>query len=142
MAITGGCICGAVRYRIEGEPVVTRICWCRACQFSGGGSATVNAIFKTDDVRIEGALADFVSEADSGNRMHRRFCPACGTPVTIQSDGRPHYLGVRAGTMDEPSAVKPDMICWTSEAPRWARFDESIPRYERQPPAPGAAPAR
>ena len=140
MAITGGCLCGAVRYRIEAEPVVTRICWCRACQFTGGGSATVNAIFKTEDVRIEGALADFASQADSGNTMHRRFCPSCGTPVTIQSDARPQYLGVRAGTMDDPDSVWPNITIWTSAAPRWASFDARNARYECQPPPPAAAP--
>ena len=139
MAIVGGCACGAVRYAIEAEPVVTRVCWCRACQFTGGGNTPVNAVFKTEDVKITGALADFASQADSGNQVHRRFCPTCGTPVTVQSDARPQYLGVRAGTMDDPNAVKPDMTIWVSQAPRLARIDDTIPRYERQPPPPGAA---
>jgi hypothetical protein len=138
MAITGGCVCGRVRYRIDAKPAVTRICWCRACQFTGGGSATVNAIFKTQDVEIDGELVDYVSVAASGNTMHRRFCPSCGTPVTIQSDARPNYLGVRVGTMDDPSAVKPDMTIWTSEAPAWAIFDDTIPSYDQGPPPPGA----
>ncbi|MBM3543579.1 MAG: GFA family protein [Alphaproteobacteria bacterium] len=137
MTITGGCACGKVRYTIEGEPVVTRVCWCRACQFTGGGNTPVNAVFKTEDVKIEGALADFVSEADSGNQVHRRFCPTCGTPVTVQSEARPQYLGVRAGTMDDPSAVKPDMTIWISAAPPWAIFDDTIPCYEHGLPPPG-----
>ena len=82
--------------------------------------------------------SDFVSRADSGNTMHRRFCPSCGTPVTIQSDARANYLGVRAGTMDDPSAVKPDMTIWTSAAPSWAVFDDTIPSYDQGPPPPRA----
>ena len=80
MAITGGCACGAVRYAIEAEPVVTRVCWCRACQFTGGGNTPVNAVFKTEDVQIEGALADFTSQADSGNRVHRRSARNAARP--------------------------------------------------------------
>jgi hypothetical protein len=89
-------------------------------------------------VKIDGALTDFPGLADSGNTMHRRFCPACGTPVTIQSDARPQFLGVRAGTMDDSGAVKPEMTIWVSEAPPWAIIDDIIPRYDAQPPPPGA----
>ena len=69
--------------------------------------------------------------------MHRRFCPKCGTPFTVQSDARLQYLGVRAGSMDDPSSVKPDMTIWVSEAPRFAGIDDTIPRYDAQPPPPG-----
>ncbi len=59
MTITGGCACSAVRYAIEAEPVVTRVCWCRACQFTGGGNTPVNATFKTEDVQHRGRARRF-----------------------------------------------------------------------------------
>jgi hypothetical protein len=102
MAISGGCLCGAVRYRIEAEPIAARTCWCRVCQFIGAGSATVNVAFPSEAFNIEGTLSDFASKADSGNVMHRRFCPKCGTHVFAQSEARPHLMSVRAGTLDEP----------------------------------------
>ncbi len=136
MAITGGCLCGAVRYRIEAEPIAARTCWCRACQFTGAGSATVNVAFPSDAVSFEGRLTDYASKADSGNIMHRRFCPACGTHVFIQSEARPHLLSVRAGTLDDPEIGKPSMTIWTSMAPSWAAIDPNIPQAERQPPPP------
>ena len=73
--ITGGCLCGAVRFTIAGEPMVTRVCWCRLCQSIGAGSGTVNVGFKSADVTIEGPTTDYVSTADSGTILHRRFCP-------------------------------------------------------------------
>ena len=57
MTITGGCLCGAVHYRIDALPVAKRICCCRDCQFIGGGHGTVNLTFRSEAVHIEGQLA-------------------------------------------------------------------------------------
>jgi hypothetical protein len=136
MTITGGCLCGAVRYAIKAEPVAVRVCWCRDCQKVGAGSGTVNVFFPSEALRLDGALADYVNRADSGNVMHRRFCPACGTPVTTQSEARMHLVGVRAGTLDDPGAIRPELTIWTASAPEWAPIDPALPRTEGQPPPP------
>ena len=83
--ITGGCLCGAVRFRSTAAPIATRYCWCRDCQGFAAGGATVNVIFSSNAVTIEGPTTDYASTADSGNRMHRRFCPSCGTPLFIEA---------------------------------------------------------
>jgi len=134
MEIAGGCLCGSVRYRITAAPIVTRTCWCRLCQYIGAGSATVNACFPAAALTVEGEVRDFRSTADSGNVMHRRFCPNCGTHVFSEAEARPHLIFVRAGTLDDPDLAKPAMTIWTSAAPAWACFDERIPKVERQPP--------
>lgn len=133
-AITGGCLCGAVRYHIAAEPITTRVCWCRLCQKIGAGSATVNVVFPKQDAVIEGELADYESLADSGNMMHRRFCPKCGTHLFSETEARPHLLVVRAGSLDNPELAKPEMTIWTALAPSWAVIDESLPKWEEQPP--------
>ena len=74
--IEGGCLCGAVRYAVSAEPILTRACGCRVCQYFASGNATINVVFPKDAVTTTGELKDYVSTADSGNRMHRRFCPA------------------------------------------------------------------
>lgn len=134
MVIAGGCLCKAVRYRIAAQPITTRTCWCRVCQYIGAGSATVNACFPADAVTIEGELRDFRSIADSGNVMHRRFCSSCGTHIFSAAESRPHLLFVRAGTLDDPEIARPAATIWTSQAPSWACIDEAIPKIERQPP--------
>jgi hypothetical protein len=113
--------------------VAVRVCWCRDCQYVGAGSGTVNLAFPAEGVAIEGALANHTSTADSGNVMHRSFCPSCGTPVTTQSEARLHLLSIRAGTLDDPDLFKPEITIWTSSAPSWARFDESLPQEPKQP---------
>jgi hypothetical protein len=136
MTITGGCLCGAVRYTIEAEPKFIRHCWCRDCQYIGAGAGTVNVFFPTEAVKVEGALAEHASPAASGNLMHRRYCPSCGTPVFTQTEARLHFLGVRAGTLDDPEIAKPQMAIWTSSAPSWAAFEPDIPHEPKQAPPP------
>ncbi len=134
--IRGGCLCGAVRYVASAEPVVARLCWCRLCQYYGTGNATLNLAFAREAVQLSGELADYASIADSGNHMHRRFCPRCGTQVTSEAEERPHLIVLRAGTLDDPSTVTPQMQIWTSQAPHWAQFDPALPQYPGQAPPP------
>jgi hypothetical protein len=100
----------------------------------GAGSGTVNVCFPSDKVRVEGELRDYESVADSGNTMHRRFCPRCGTQVFSQAESRPHLIFVRAGTLDDPEIARPAATIWTSVAPSWACFDDALPRVAGQPP--------
>jgi len=134
MTIAGGCRCGAVRYTVGAEPITTRVCWCRDCQYFAGGGATVNVVYPADAVSISGPLVDFDSPADSGNAMRRQFCGRCGTPVTSASSARPHLLIVRAGTLDDPRQASPVLTIWTDSAPPWACIDPSLPTTPRQPP--------
>jgi hypothetical protein len=132
MATTGECLCGSVKYSITSEPMMTRTCWCKLCQKIGAGSATVNAMFAKDTVTIDGELGDYQCEADSGNKMHRRFCIKCGTPMFTEGEARPNVIGVRVGTLNDPEIGAPQATIWTSEAPSWACFSESIPKGEKQ----------
>ncbi len=137
MAITGGCLCGAVRFEITAEgPMAVRQCWCRVCQFIGAGSGTVNALFPKDAVAVTGATTDYVSVADSGSIMHRRFCAKCGTPLFSEAEQRPNHIIVRVGTLDDPNLATPAAIIWTKSAPHWACFDPTLPQAEGQAPPP------
>ena len=137
MTVTGGCLCRAVRYQIDAAPLTSRACWCRLCQYIGAGSGTVNVCFPSAATLIQGALSDYVSTADSGNVMHRRFCPTCGVHVFSEAEARPHLIFVRAGTLDDPEIGKPLASIWTSQAPGWACVDTLLPQFEQQPPPAG-----
>jgi hypothetical protein len=134
MEITGGCLCKAVRYKVTAAPIATRMCWCRVCQYLAAGNATVNTCFPTNAITIDGELTDYRSTADSGNVMHRRFCPTCGTAMFSEAESRPHLIFVRSGTLDDPEVAKPAATIWVSSAPSWACINEDLPRVERQPP--------
>ena len=134
MEVTGGCLCRAVRYRIAAAPLATRVCWCRVCQYLAAGSGTVNSCFPSNAITVEGQLANYSLVADSGNVMHRRFCPKCGTQLFSEAEARPHLIFVRSGTLDDREIAKPSATIWVSSAPSWAPIDASIPQIEAQPP--------
>jgi hypothetical protein len=116
--------------------MATRYCWCRDCQRFGAGNATVNVIFPSEAVVIEGETAVYENQADSGNLMRRRFCPKCGSPLFSQSEARPHWIIVRAGALDDPGRAEPSGSIWVTSAPRWACIDPDLPQVDKQPPPP------
>ena len=138
-SISGGCLCGAVRYTANENPMVTRACWCKLCQTLASGNATINLAFPVGSVSITGKMHDYASVAESGNRMHRRFCPECGVHLFSEAEERPTIIVVRAGTLDNPELIEIGGLIWTSEAPSWAYLDPELPHFDGQPPAPTTA---
>jgi hypothetical protein len=131
--VTGRCYCGAVRFQSDQPPIATRACWCRDCQYLSAGNASVNVIFRTGGVKITGELGEYVSTADSGNVMRRRFCPKCGTPMFSEALSRPNLIIVRAGALDDREAVRPSGFIWTASAPSWGLVDPNLSNCEGQP---------
>lgn len=141
MAYTGACACGAVTAKIAAAAAIAvRQCWCRQCQQLAGGSHSTNAMFKTDDVTISGALAAHAYTAASGNTLTQSFCAACGTPVMAQVSARPQFRTMRVGFIMPPHDLIPQMVIWTDEAPQWAVFPEDLERHAKQPPPPPVTP--
>ena len=79
----------------------------------------------------EGAIASY---EDSERRQARSFCAKCGTPVLSEAEERPTVVIVRAGTLDDPEVAKPGGTIWVSSAPTWACINETLPRFDAQPP--------
>jgi hypothetical protein len=102
MTLSGGCQCGAVRFRVEGEPARASICHCRMCQkaFAGPFGALVT-VEVADLTWTRGARSTF----QSSDAITRGFCAACGTPLTYEWSTDRIDLAVFA--FDDPSAVEP-----------------------------------
>ena len=130
---TGGCRCGAIRYTLSAEPLATRLCWCRDCQYWALGNAAVNIMVPRAAVAVSGTPRGWESEADSGNRMRRSFCAECGTQLFSESAGNPLNMVIRVGTLDDASGIVPTAVIWTGSAPTWARIDPALQAFPRQP---------
>ena len=139
----GGCLCRAVRFTIDAEPLGARMCWCRDCQRIASGSATVNVLFPEQAVHYEGEIATLRLIADSGNTVERGFCPRCGAQMysrTVEPVGLP--IRVRAGTLDNPELMAPQAIIWAASAPGWAALDPNLPQYPKGLPPAGNTQSR
>ena len=131
----GGCLCGAVSFKFAAEPLATRICWCRDCQYLSA-NGTANIIVPFDALTVVGVLSEHTKTANSGNDLTRQFCPTCGTHLFAKSSARPHLMVVRIGSLSAPSSAKPSSNIWATSAPDWACLDPALERVEHQPQPP------
>ncbi|AKC88120.1 GFA family protein [Pseudoxanthomonas suwonensis] len=133
MTRTGGCRCGAVRYTLSAEPVATRLCWCRDCQYWALGNAAVNIMVPRAAVTVQGEPRRWESLADSGNHMCRSFCGQCGTQVFSEALENTRHMVIRVGTLDDATGIAPTVVIWTDSAPSWAYIDPALKAFPRQP---------
>ena len=133
MTRTGGCRCGAIRYTLSAEPLATRVCWCRDCQYWALGNAAVNIMVPRAAVAVTGTPRHYDSVADSGNAMRRSFCGDCGTHLLSESSGNLLNMVVRVGTLDDAGGIAPTVVIWTASAPAWAHIDPTLQAFPGQP---------
>ena len=133
MTRTGGCRCGAIRYTLSAEPMATRLCWCRDCQYWALGNAAVNIMVPRAAVAVTGTPRHYDSVADSGNAMRRSFCGDCGTHLFSESGGNLLNMVVRVGTLDDAGGIAPTVVIWTASAPAWAHIDPTLQAFPGQP---------
>ncbi len=130
----GGCLCGAVTYTIATEPEATVVCHCKDCQkYSGSAFATVIFVTK-DQVQITGELHGYESGTAAGNVITRTFCPNCGTHISENSTGFPEMTVLTAGTLDDPSWIRPTAQCFAGNKQPWAYLTDEIQKFDGMPP--------
>jgi hypothetical protein len=135
MAMTGGCLCGAVRYEVDGEPQAQFVCHCRACQYgSGGAGANVIVVSRKTFNITRGAPRTYWSRSDSGAQIGRQFCEICGTPLFSDLEAQPDLLVLKVGGLDDPSIFEPAANLWAGAAQPWHRLDPTIPSFPEGPP--------
>jgi hypothetical protein len=126
----GGCLCGAVRFKAEGEPINVRICHCRNCQKAMGSPFYARALYPQSALAIEGETVNYPSSKTLG----RVFCKACGTRLfSWRSNGT--AAGVALATFDDRDAFAPTEHIWVSEKIGWVTLDDGLPQYPRAVPA-------
>jgi hypothetical protein len=127
----GGCLCGAVRYAISGEPIMAAICHCSMCRRAHAAPAVAWAMFRDDQVRFtRGAAATYASSSEA----RRGFCADCGTQLSFTATFIPGLIDITIGSLDRPEAIAPTLHYWDSKRLPWVRFDDDLPRYPEFPP--------
>ena len=126
----GGCSCGAVRYRLASDPLVVHCCHCLNCQRQTGSAFVVNLLIESDRVEVlAGAPQPVDVPRDDGSTQQILRCPTCHVAMWSHY-GRPEVSFVRAGTLDDPSGVAPDVHIYTRSKVGWVAIPESVPAFE------------
>jgi hypothetical protein len=118
--ITGGCLCGAIRYRLDAKPSVTAICHCTHCARQGGSLFSMICGVPDGQFHVtKGEMTVYVDTADSGNKVERKFCNQCGSPIISDVKAMPGMVFVKAGTLDDWRQFKPTVEVYRSRTAEW-----------------------
>ncbi len=132
LPIEGGCQCGAVRYRVTGNPLVFYLCHCTECQRHTSSAFGESLRFRADDIEVIGEVATTWRMAESGRKRYGHFCPSCGVRLVHGSEGG-EEVNINAGTLDDTTWLYPAGHIWARSAQPFMRFGDDELVYDTQP---------
>lgn len=132
--ITGGCLCGQVRYTITAEPISAALCHCRDGQRYTGSGFEPFVRVPTAAVQLHGELKSYAGTGGSGQAVLRRFCPNCGSGVINEAQIRPEVTVILAGTFDDPTAFVPTFEIFCADSPPWVQAGGERTRFPKGRP--------
>jgi len=131
MELAGGCHCGAVRYRVSGEPMHVAICHCSDCRKSAGAPMVSWAMFKAEQFAV---TQGEVTTHNSSGESKRSFCPRCGTGLLFtNAENLPGIVDVQSATLDDPDALPAQVHIQTAERIGWTAQQHTLPEFARFP---------
>ena len=131
LILAGRCSCGAVRYRLTSAPMFVHCCHCRDCQRQTGSAFVLNALIEADRVELlAGEIRPFPQPTDSGRSHVIHRCAECGTAVWSNYGGLAQLRFVRVGTLEDPTALKPDVHIYTRSKQPWVQLPAGVPSFE------------
>ena len=134
MKVEGGCYCGSLRYRADGEPMFKGQCHCRECQYiSGGHPNLVMGMPEAGFAYTRGSPKAF-RRSDLADPVTREFCSECGTHILSRTSKMPGAVLLKPGTLDDPGAFgQPQMVIYTVDKQSFHHLPEGVPSFERTP---------
>jgi hypothetical protein len=141
--LTGGCLCGAIRYTISVPITALRACHCKNCQRASGAAGSINAVVPTESFKItQGKTKKYDDSATrSGRTLSRHFCGDCGSPIYSERNPNPGFVVVRAGSLDDSDGMKITTNIWTESARPWTHIDPDTECHPGNPPLPTPKPS-
>ena len=132
--IEGGCVCGAIRYRLNAAPLSLYACHCKRCQsYSGGAYSMSMPALRKDFEILQGVATEYNEPADSGRTLAVFFCAKCGTRVWHAPAHSPEQINIKPGTLDDTSWIAPVAHLWTSRMQPGTRLEDDAVCIEGQP---------
>ncbi len=133
MKIEGGCLCGQVHYSGEAEPIFTGVCHCTTCQKASGSAFNVVVAVPKPAITVQGPFQTYEGRGDTGKATYRRFSPNCSSPIASEAELMPDVIMIPAGTLADPSWVKPAMQIYCDSAQPWVKLEGDIKSFPKMP---------
>ena len=131
--ISGGCLCGDVRYEVADAPDAAYLCHCRNCQKAHAAPYAALIVVQPEQLRmLQGLPARYERTSDSGNMTFREFCSTCGTHLFSGNVSFEQFKAVKIMTFDDPNSIKPDRHVWVESAVEWVCMNDGLPRMAQQ----------
>ncbi len=127
MELSGGCLCGAVRFRARGEIKGVNNCFCGMCRKSSGAGSMTFVGFDKADVELSGEAPVIYRSSEIAERG---FCGRCGSPITFVYLSEPEEIWFSAGSLDDPGALRPTANWYLPDKLDWVHADPSLPRFD------------
>ena len=136
MEVEGGCYCGALRYKAEGDSIFKGQCHCRECQYASGGGPNYALGLPEPGFSYSKGEPKLFSRSDLDNPVTREFCGECGTHILARSPGMPGAVILKVGTLDDPSIYGgPEMAIYTIDVQSFHHIPDGVASFERMPGA-------
>ena len=133
-SLAGGCMCGAVRYKISEKPIAAALCHCDRCRPQSGSAFSTIIIIKRSTFELEGETTVFEDVGASGMRVGRRCCTRCGSPLTTEPDVAPEVMFVKAGGIDNNEWFQPVMELFVTRRRPWVAPVPGAQQFDGNPP--------
>jgi hypothetical protein len=127
---SGACLCGAVQYRVDGEPLFTGYCHCASCRRHTGSAVAAFVGFRREQVSF---ASDTLAHFGSSPGVSRGFCAKCGTPVCYEAETYPGEIHLYIGTLNDPARFKPTFHVFHANRIPWFDTADTLPRHPGLP---------
>ena len=126
--VEGGCLCGAVRYRVNGGSLARALCHCRTCRLASGAPSVGWVVFRSSDFAL---TSEPPISFQSSPGVIRTFCGKCGTPLTYQRTAKPDTIDVTTVSLAHPDDFAPTKEIWIEEKLAWESLNPALEHYPR-----------
>jgi len=131
--VTGGCLCGAVRYQAIGNPLFAVLCHCRDCQRASGTGHVPVMGMSSSSFTVKGDTKSYAVTGTSGLNSVRHFCPTCGSLLFGLAEVAPDAVSIYVGTMDDPFVFQPTTTIFTRVRYSWDVTTGTLQEFETMP---------
>jgi hypothetical protein len=131
--MSGGCLCGQVRYTADAEPAFAGICHCTHCQKQSGSAFNIVVAIPQAALSLQGPTKSYAATGDTGKANVTKFCPNCGSVILSEPEVMQGMSILRVGTLDDTSWVKPTMEIYCDSAQDWVELGGGMQKFPKMP---------